>query len=180
MSFFVPSGQAVEAVMTVMRGPEAYDYADLQVQLVSPCQYEWWQDGWAMELADTVTFNVSYMVPCSESNIATPENNWLVTSATPEDTMWVTVDSYDRFDPNLEELWLQYRRVGGAGNVSGTGSDSYPAGQPPALADWETAISIDEIHNARPQEMFAPLWRTSKKGQKTELGANFPRAPWRL
>lgn len=118
MSFFIDAGTQVEATMTVYRGPDAYDYDGLQLQLVPPCEYENWQAGAGLQLADTVSFSVEYLVPCSESNIAVPEDNWLITAADELDTLWVTVDGYDRFDENLDRIELQYRQAPGGGKTT--------------------------------------------------------------
>ncbi|MBT4496131.1 MAG: LamG domain-containing protein, partial [Gemmatimonadetes bacterium] len=94
LSFFVPAGEQVQATMTVARGPEAYAYEDLQVQLVPPCEYESWLGGDDLQQADTVSVAVHYLEPCSECNVAVPENGWLVTAADQTSELMVTLDGY--------------------------------------------------------------------------------------
>jgi len=110
MSYFIPAGEAVNAVLGVYRGLVEYEYDNIQMQLVSPCQYEWWENGFPLELADTVTFSVHFIEPCSESHIVVPEDNWLITGEDAEDTLWVTVDGYDwPLDESLTQIELRYR-----------------------------------------------------------------------
>ncbi len=126
---FLLAGQQTAVTLTVDRGPNAYVYNDIGLRLVSSCEFDLWLargDATApIPLSDSVFFSVEYIEPCTEVAIAVPENNWLVTGDSAEDSLWVTVTGYDRFDPEFTHLELQYRQstaANGAGN--GTGSQS--------------------------------------------------------
>ena len=122
LSFFIPYGQNVEATMEVYRGPEAYKYDNLQIQLVPPCEYELWENGFALQLADTVDFSVHFQEPCSESQITSPEDGWLIDSSHESDTLWVTVTGYNwPADTFMTSIDLQYRA---------------------GVGDWFTAYSV--------------------------------------
>ncbi|NQT63035.1 MAG: T9SS type A sorting domain-containing protein [Candidatus Marinimicrobia bacterium] len=111
---FLLAGQSTPVTMTIDRGPEEYVYEDMIVRIVSECEFDLWQDrGDAtapIPLSDSLTFSVEYSVPCSEVNIAVPEDNWLVIGGE-EDSLWVTLDGYDNADANLTHIELQYRQV---------------------------------------------------------------------
>ncbi|MBC8478950.1 MAG: hypothetical protein H8D46_00685, partial [FCB group bacterium] len=119
ISYSIPYGENIETIMTVARGPVAYLYEGLQLQLVSPCEYADGSGAWS----DTISVNIEFQTPCSESHIAVPENNWLITSADASDTLWVTVDNFDRFNTNLDRIELQYRQASGFNGGSSDGED---------------------------------------------------------
>ena len=129
LSFFVPFGQSVQAVMSVFRGPQEYNYENIQMQVFSPCEADPLRSTVAGGLGGTLfrfdekPFSVQYQVPCSEVAISVPEPNWLITSADQVEELTVILAGYDRLDENLEHLVLQYR--------PGTGGDWFEAAKIP-------------------------------------------------
>ena len=103
LSYTIPAGQQIEATMTVERGPEMYDYNNLHVELYSGCDHN--------QIADTVTFSVSFIPPCTGISINSPDNNWVINQSN-NDTLQVILTEYDLNDPNLLNLKLQYTRFG--------------------------------------------------------------------
>jgi hypothetical protein len=141
LSFFVPAGESVQATMTVARGPNEYEYDGIELQLVPPCEYEKWENGSVLQLADTIAVDVHYKVPCSECSVAVPEANWLVTGEHAGNELSVTLDGYDREDPNLEFVELQYRRGSGDWFVART----IPSGElvdDYVIVPWDISPSI--------------------------------------
>ncbi|MEA3288347.1 MAG: LamG-like jellyroll fold domain-containing protein [Candidatus Marinimicrobia bacterium] len=106
---FLEYGLQTPVTLTIDRGPEEYVYTDMEVQLVSLCDDQ---------ITDALSFSVEYSVPCSEVNIAVPEDNWLVIGGD-EDSLWVTLNGYDNTDGNLTHIELQYRPVLAAAALSG-------------------------------------------------------------
>jgi Concanavalin A-like lectin/glucanases superfamily/FG-GAP repeat/Bacterial Ig-like domain len=102
LAYTIPSGEQLKATLAVERGPIAYDYENLKVRFYSPCD---------PSIADTVTFSVHYISPCSDVNLLLPENNWLVNSAD-NDSMQVVINNYDLDNPHLNSIKFQYRRLG--------------------------------------------------------------------
>ncbi len=98
---FLEAGMQTPVTLTIERGPEAYVYEGLEVQLSSIC------DG---DISESISFAVEYSVPCSEVSIAVPEDNWLITGGD-SDSLWVTLSGYDNTDENLTHIELQYRPV---------------------------------------------------------------------
>ncbi|MBI5215116.1 MAG: T9SS type A sorting domain-containing protein [Ignavibacteriae bacterium] len=97
----IPAGQQVPLTLTVERGPVAYDYDNLVVRLSSTCDDQ---------IAHDAMFSVHFEVPCSEVAIVEPTNNWLINSSDP-DSVFITINKYDRNNPDLNEIWFQYRSV---------------------------------------------------------------------
>ncbi|RMF06653.1 MAG: hypothetical protein D6762_08990, partial [Candidatus Neomarinimicrobiota bacterium] len=157
---FLLAGQQTQVTMTVERGPTSYSYHDIGLRLQSGCEYELWGargDATApIPLSDSVFFSVEFSQPCSEVAIAVPESNWLITGADASDSLWVTLNGYDRTDTNFTHLELQYRPNSSAPAVAAAGSGTTQpvalerrhengSDRPPSVPrvnDWFTAVSI--------------------------------------
>lgn len=106
----IPPLQVAEIIMTVARGPQAYDYEDLKVAMFSQCEYELAQqglNGFMPFVADTVSFSIHYQRPCTEVEISNPSDGWLLDEAA-HDTLWITVQGYE-LNANFSEIKLQFR-----------------------------------------------------------------------
>jgi hypothetical protein len=102
LSYTVPYGQVIENTLSIERGPEAYLYENLQFRFYPPGDET---------LEASATVSVEFQQAASEVHIAVPDDNWLVNSAHGSDTLWVTIDGYNRLAENLESIDLRYRRV---------------------------------------------------------------------
>ena len=103
LSYTIPAGQQLNATMTVERGPIAYDYENLKIKFYAPGDEE--------NIADTLTFSVHYISPCSNVNLLLPENNWVLNSSA-HDTMQIVMNEFDRNNEHLKNIKFQYRRRG--------------------------------------------------------------------
>jgi len=103
LTYTIPAGEQLTATLTVERGPIAYDYENLQVRFYSPCDAE--------AIADTVTFSVHFISPCSEVTLLLPEDNWVINQAN-NDTLQFIITDYDVDNLYLENVLFQYRRYG--------------------------------------------------------------------
>ncbi|MCF7918325.1 MAG: T9SS type A sorting domain-containing protein [Candidatus Cloacimonetes bacterium] len=120
LSYYIPYGEQVENILSIERGPVEYIYNNLQFMLVPPGQYAVWENGGPMELAAYAQVSVEFQQPASEVHIAVPQDNWLITSADEGDTLWVTMDGYNRFATNLVSIDLKYRpSTSGRGDSGG-------------------------------------------------------------
>lgn len=167
---FLLAGQQTTVTMTVNRGPNAYIYNDIGLRLVSGCEYELWGargDATApIPLSDSVFFSVEFIEPCTEVAIAVPEDNWLVTGNNPEDSLWITVTGYDRFDPEFTRLELQYRQatpLAGPGNngdpppmLARFGEESAGETEVKRLAKRDHPFAAPENFVFRPEQLFKP------------------------
>ncbi|MCP4410991.1 MAG: hypothetical protein GY808_00220, partial [Gammaproteobacteria bacterium] len=86
LSYTIPAGQQLNATMSIERGPIAYDYENLKIKFYAPGDEE--------NIADTLTFSVHYISPCSNVNLLLPENNWVLNSSD-NDTMQFVINDYD-------------------------------------------------------------------------------------
>ena len=112
----MPANEALEIVITVERGPEAYIYDDLIMRIGPGC---------AIDIGDLtaigdyqgtseVPFSVHFLEPCSESNIANLEDGWLIDGSHGSDTLWVAINGYNfPADTFFTDIDLQYRPADG-------------------------------------------------------------------
>lgn len=100
-----------EVVVTIERGPVAFDYENLEFVLYSECEG---LDSDDPNFAKTINISVYYLEPCSPIDIGFPLQNWVMTPAQ-GNTMFITLNSFDRTDPDLELIRVQYRRSQGDG-----------------------------------------------------------------
>ena len=104
LTYTIPAGQQISATMTVERGPIAYSYNNLQLQLSSPC------DG---SRSETVSFSVNFRNDCPTVEMYRPINKWLVNQSD-KDTLLVVLRNYEKDNPELNKISLQYRAAGEA------------------------------------------------------------------
>ncbi len=105
-----PGSNMIQAVMTVERGPEAYDYEGLQIKFYSeaddghdgPDGHYFWQ---------VREFDVHFVPPCTDLAIQNINDNWVINQSN-HDTLEIILDSYDYGDENLEEFQIEYAEAG--------------------------------------------------------------------
>ncbi len=111
ISFFIEPQQSQEVTLTVKRGPRRYLYEDIQLQLVSPCEYARWQNGGPLQLADTVSVTVGFEAPCSEISLFRPQSGW-THNATDGDNIEVILNDFElqiSEDDSIESVGAEYR-----------------------------------------------------------------------
>ena len=113
-SFLVEPGELLEQTITIEQGrPDIFAYEDLRFMLVSQCQFD--PTDPLPDLADTVHLSAFFVPGCSDIAISNPGENWVVNTNTPQqDTLLVTLDSYDLNFSNFKRLQFQYRPAGTA------------------------------------------------------------------
>ncbi len=135
-----------EVIVTVERGPVAYDYVDLEFVLYSACEGIGSDDP---NLAKTIKVSAFYIEPCSPIDISSPTQNWVQTPAD-GNTMFITLNDYDRTDPDLELIRVQYRRTQGDGiwiNITDVPkADLDPVFE---IVQWNTGILKDGLYEIR-------------------------------
>ncbi len=103
LDYTIPAGEQITATLAVDRGPLAWDYENLKIRLYSPCD---------PSISDTISFSVHYKSPCSDINIFSPDDNWLV-NASDNDTLNIILNEYTQTNADLETIKLEYRLTGG-------------------------------------------------------------------
>lgn len=106
IDFTLAGGQSLPIIISVYKGPIAYDYMDLQVMTYASCEIETWNAGGNLWNADTLTFSVRFINPCSDITIASPIDNWLV-HGNSGNLLPITIANYDT--TSLDEVHLNYR-----------------------------------------------------------------------
>ena len=118
-SFGMYAGQSQEVTVSVERGPIAYDYDNLTFHVYSACEgarYDALGNGDFPPAPFYKAINVSvhYLEPCSPIDIGNPLQNWVHTLAD-GDFMFITLNEFNRNDPDLELIRVQYRLKQGDG-----------------------------------------------------------------
>ncbi len=125
LDYTIPAGQQIVATMTVEKGPIAYSYQNLQLVLESSCD---------ASVSDTATFTVNFRSLCPSVELYRPVNNWLVNQGN-NDSLLVILRNYDKENPELNKVSLQYRKIGEA---------------------WKTAITWEK--NVLPDDFIYINW----------------------
>lgn len=116
-SFAIKHGEPLEIVMTVEKNPNVpiFDYNDLRVAIAVECEREFDRSNTLnARFYKTVDFNVGFVEGCSAVDVAFPLQDWVLTPAS-GGRQEVVLANYDEEDPDLEEIRVQYRLVGGSG-----------------------------------------------------------------
>ncbi len=126
VDFIIPFGESQTVTVTVNRGPEEYIYDSLLVAEISQCEYER-HLALAIDVDDDPNFfsgkyiSVHFIRPCSEVNITSPRQNWVVfpdpaTGPLIDDNkVRITVSGYDLSPESFEGIKLQFRKADGNG-----------------------------------------------------------------
>ncbi len=106
------AGQGYEAdtaMIAVWRGPnDYYEFENLLLKFAPECEanYAGVTEGF------TLPFTVNFARPCTEAEIYEPTDNWVLNISN-HDTMDIVATGYDLNQNHFDELWLQYRPLGG-------------------------------------------------------------------
>jgi len=126
VNYFLPWGDPpLEVTIEVERGPTEYLYEDMEIVFLSACH-----DARAGGLGvapdnDPFLYSASYITvqfeePCSEVDIAFPQEGWVVKpdniNPATQDILPITVSKYDKKDEDLLGIRLQYRPTDGDGS----------------------------------------------------------------
>ena len=153
--YAIPVGEGIPVTLTIERGPEEYDYDSLEVVLYSECEDT--RAGIIGHVPDTavtlysaIYLSAHFIKPCSEVEVSKPEQDWMLTSASSDPFLLpIRLTGYDRNDPDLGHMRLQYRFPdGGWINI---GNDIPKANLGPAFynATWNTAGLPDGPYEIR-------------------------------
>lgn len=118
VSFEIEPGQPVTATLSVERGPEAYHYEGLTLEFAPPGESEIADAlGRDTQNAGIVAFDVHFITPCSEVSLSEPETDgWVINQASADtngyDSLQIVFADFDRTDAELEDIVLEYSRLG--------------------------------------------------------------------
>ncbi|MCR9099464.1 MAG: PKD domain-containing protein [bacterium] len=163
---FINPNQPIILPLTLTRSITNYQFDSIFVVLRPSCT-----DGDLFLLGerDTVTISAFFQTPCSDISIASPGNDWLITRRNPfqadsREAIVVEVGDYDSENPNLEEIYLEYRRIG-----DGSGWEIIPFTEldPRYIVNQDSLIKYD-MENFGPGESprFFFSWDITELYQK--------------
>ncbi|MEO6932005.1 MAG: LamG-like jellyroll fold domain-containing protein, partial [Chitinophagaceae bacterium] len=109
---YVPYGETITKIITVTRGPQAMDYNNIQIVLHSACQYI--LNGFNENIADTVLISAHFIPSCSDINIKSPKDKWVLNSESPVNSenkryLPITIDKFDVTNSLFDHIELQYK-----------------------------------------------------------------------
>jgi|GEM_PF-427210 len=127
--YAIPWGTTIDVTVTVERGPTEYFYDGLELVLLSDCHDIRCNALGVLPdldpfLYSAVYLKVQFQEPCSEVDISSPREGWVVKSdpgnLAAANLVDITVFDYDKKDPDLLGVRLQWRREG-----AGDGNDAW-------------------------------------------------------
>jgi len=165
--------QSIDVLLTINRGPSAYSYNDLGIFFASQCQREHAR-GLGYDLAGYINapnspkqgqyntedlrkfykeflLDVAFIEPCSPIDIGFPQQDWVLTP-TSGDVQFITLNSYQYDDPDLELVRVQYRRTGGDGswiNIATLPRDSFANAPVFKIVRWDMTDLVDGPYEIR-------------------------------
>jgi len=108
MAFDIPALSSVDAVMTVIQGPVAYDYPGLSLEFYA--EGDRGNDGPnGHEFYKFQDFHVCWETPYSKVSIASPGTDWQINQAS-NNSLDVMLMNYDITKANFRSLILEYKR----------------------------------------------------------------------
>ncbi len=108
----VQFGQTVTKVLTITKGPDAMDYNNIMILLRSNCQYD--PTGYQENIADTVLLSAHFIPSCSDVNIKSPKDKWVLNSESPVNNsgkryLPITINQFDVTNALFDHIELQYK-----------------------------------------------------------------------
>ncbi|WP_243699169.1 LamG-like jellyroll fold domain-containing protein [Anseongella ginsenosidimutans] len=108
----VQYGETVTKVITLTKGPDAMDYNNIPIILKSACQYD--PTGYQETIADTVLISAHFVPACSNVNIKSPTNQWILNTDAPlngENKRYLPliIDQFDLSNSLFDRIELQYK-----------------------------------------------------------------------
>ena len=112
-TFLIEAGQqltkVIEATRTADNAP--LDYEDIEVLMVSRCQYEPADN--TPDIFDLTTITAKFQANCTAVDLISPVNNWLLnTNAAVDGVVQVEIGNYDRSFDDFSHILFQYRAEG--------------------------------------------------------------------
>ncbi|MFT6865690.1 MAG: hypothetical protein ACJA08_000513 [Cyclobacteriaceae bacterium] len=121
IGLFIKANKSANVVVTVEKGPDAYVYTDLVLELFVPCELER-AEGLGLDIDDIIAndvgraeffsrqkLSVEFVKTCQDLTIFSPRDNWLVNN-TNNNQLAVTVSDIDLDQLEFDRYKFQYRK----------------------------------------------------------------------
>ncbi|MGK0315183.1 MAG: hypothetical protein ACI86M_001411 [Saprospiraceae bacterium] len=145
----IPAGESQTLTLTIERGLTSYVHENIEI-VIGP----WCSDpgtscegnGFPSGESQSIFVSAYFKSPCSPVTLVKPDDNWVVNSA--ENELIIGMRDYQPDNVNLEEIRMQYRRLG-----AGTSWDEIPLNQlamntpmtPTILGDFNSMLATSVI-----------------------------------
>jgi hypothetical protein len=109
---YLQFGESVTKVLTLTKGPDAMDYENIPILLHSACQYD--PTGYRENIADTVLISAHFIPSCSDINLKSPKDKWVLNSESPVNQQGrrylpIVIDQFDVNNTLFDHIALQYK-----------------------------------------------------------------------
>lgn len=145
-------GESLDITMTIARGPDEFNYEDLEIAFFAPCEDDR-ADALGIDVDETffktLAFNAQFLEPCSRVDLGFPLQDWVLT---PEDgnILFITANDYDVNDADLELIRVQYRRTQGDGAwINIAEIQKADLGEVFEIIEWDTEGLKDGLYEVR-------------------------------
>lgn len=99
--FLLPFGQQMRQTLTVLRGPKKYDYKDLSIVMMSPCD---------TSIVKSVKIDINYIPVCAEAAVVSPGNKWTINYDS-KNKLPVKINGYDVNYQGFKGIKIQYKKT---------------------------------------------------------------------
>ncbi|MFY0605457.1 MAG: T9SS type A sorting domain-containing protein [Cyclobacteriaceae bacterium] len=161
VSIFLKANKSEEVVVTIERGPDAYVYTDLELELFAPCEMER-AEGLGLDINDIIAndpgraeffsrqkLSVEFVKTCQDLTIFSPGDDWLVNN-TSDNMLPVTVSDIDLDQAEFDQFKFQYRKdVDGEPFVNGPTVIRDSISGNSYSFDWDVSAVDDETYELR-------------------------------
>ena len=105
-------GQTLTKVLTLTKGPNAMNYDNIMIVLHSACQYD--ASEYQENIGDTVLVSAHFIPSCSDINIKTPNDKWVLNNDASIDItgkryLPINIDNFDIKNSLFDHIELQYK-----------------------------------------------------------------------
>lgn len=121
IGLFIKANQSEEVTVTIEKGPDAYLYTDLELELFVPCELER-AEGLGIDIADLITndvgraeffsrqkMSVEFVKTCQDLTVFAPGDDWLVNN-TSNNQLAITVSDINLDQTEFDQFKFQYRK----------------------------------------------------------------------
>lgn len=145
--FNVPYGTTSQKTLTVERGPNNYDYNNIQLILKSTCDET---------IYDTFSISIRFIPTCTSVSMITPDDRWVLNKSF-KDTFPIVIGNYNynfggfdnvkyQYRPASSSIWINLQKFNKSASNIDTGGKKMliPIGQPYITYDWFTNGSVTD------------------------------------
>lgn len=154
VSFTLAAGTTQTVTVTIDKGPTAFNFDSLIVQLETSCETELADARGGDTLVDkyfvkTLALSASFIEPCSPVDISFPLQDFVITPAA-QNRLSITLNEYNKNDADLKLIRMQYRPIGGDGSwINITEVAKADLGDVFTIKEWDTSLNKDGPYEIR-------------------------------